>query len=49
LISIGGIFELGSTVKVLKNDGVGLAAHGQLQAANISLSLSIEASSRLPC
>ena len=42
LISVGGIFELGSAVKVLKDDGVGLATHGQLQPANISLSLSIE-------
>jgi hypothetical protein len=42
LISVGGIFELGSAVKVLKDYGVGLATHGQLQAANISLSLSIK-------
>ena len=41
LISVGGIFELGSAVKVLKDYGVGLATHGQLQPANISLSLSI--------
>jgi hypothetical protein len=42
LISVGGIFELGSAVKVLKDYGVGLATHGQLQPANISLSLSIK-------
>jgi hypothetical protein len=42
LISVGGIVELGSAVKVLKDYGVGLATHGQLQPANISVSLSIE-------
>jgi hypothetical protein len=29
LISVGGIFELGSAVKVLKDYGVGLATHGK--------------------
>ena len=42
LISVGGIFELWSAVKVLEDDGIGLTTHGQSQPANISLSFSIE-------